>query len=212
MWCGRSSAIISPGSTGRSCWSTRSRRSIPARRRSRDLENALADVMRAFRAGRASRLGFDLPPAHRPHPVRRDQGRPSAPYEPRPAGGDPARAHRRKRSRARKGSAPRSTSSRSPRSAPPARLRSGTGGETLDAIIGVPEKGETIGGQAFDGVAEAAVFPGELPADPDAIFAGDALALPEADNDWRFVRFRPPLDPARRAARRTSGSTARCNS
>ena len=74
-----------------------------------------------------------------------------------------------------------------------------TGGETLDAIIGVPEKGETIGGQTFDGIAEAAVFPGELPADPDAIFEGDAIALPEADNDWRFVRFRPPLDPARRA-------------
>jgi predicted YcjX-like family ATPase len=67
-----------------------------------------------------------------------------------------------------------------------------TGAETLDAIIGVPEKGETIGGQTFDGVAEAAVFPGELPADPNAIFEGDAIALPEADNDWRFVRFRPP--------------------
>jgi uncharacterized protein len=68
-----------------------------------------------------------------------------------------------------------------------------TGGETLDAIIGVPEKGETIGGQTFDGIAEAAVFPGELPADPDIIFDGDAIGLPEADNDWRFVRFRPPL-------------------
>ncbi len=67
------------------------------------------------------------------------------------------------------------------------------GRETLDAIIGVPEKGETIGGETFDGVAEAAVFPGELPADPNAIFKGDAIALPEADNDWRFVRFRPPL-------------------
>jgi predicted YcjX-like family ATPase len=32
-----------------------------------------------------------------------------------------------------------------------------------------------------------------LPADPDAIFNGDGIALPEADNDWRFVRFRPPL-------------------
>jgi predicted YcjX-like family ATPase len=68
-------------------------------------------------------------------------------------------------------------------------------GETLEAIIGVPEKGEKIGGQMFDGVAEAAVFPGELPADPMAIFRGDAIALPEADNDWRFVRFRPPLTP-----------------
>ena len=57
----------------------------------------------------------------------------------------------------------------------------------------MPEKGEKIGGQVFDGVVEAAVFPGELPADPMSIFAGDAIALPEADNDWRFVRFRPPL-------------------
>ena len=68
-------------------------------------------------------------------------------------------------------------------------------GEVLNAIIGAPEKGETIGGETFDGVAEAAVFPGELPADPSAIFAGDAIALPEADNDWRFVRFRPPVVP-----------------
>jgi len=67
------------------------------------------------------------------------------------------------------------------------------GAETLDAIIGVPEAGEKLGGQVFNGVAEAAVFPGELPADPQAVFAGDALALAEADNDWRFVRFRPPL-------------------
>ncbi|MGO9423065.1 YcjX family protein [Roseiarcus sp.] len=66
-------------------------------------------------------------------------------------------------------------------------------GEILKAIIGVPEKGETIGGDVFDGVAEAAVFPGELPADPASIFAGDAIALPEADNDWRFVHFRPPI-------------------
>jgi hypothetical protein len=66
-------------------------------------------------------------------------------------------------------------------------------GEILKAIIGTPERGETIGGDVFDGVAEAAVFPGELPADPMAIFKGDAIALPEADNDWRFVRFRPPI-------------------
>src|SRR5208282_4438685 len=66
-------------------------------------------------------------------------------------------------------------------------------GEVLKAIIGTPEKGETIGGETFDGVAEAAVFPGELPTDPSAIFEGDAIALPEAENDWRFVRFRPPV-------------------
>ena len=76
-----------------------------------------------------------------------------------------------------------------------------TGGETLQAIIGVPEAGETIGGQVFDGVAEAAVFPGELPEDPMAIFSGEAIARPEADNDWRFVRFRPPLTARGQPAR-----------
>ena len=68
-------------------------------------------------------------------------------------------------------------------------------GEILKAIIGVPELGETIGGEVFNGAAEAAVFPGELPADPAAIFQGDGVALPEADNDWRFLRFRPPIAP-----------------
>ncbi len=55
------------------------------------------------------------------------------------------------------------------------------------------------------------MFPGELPADPMAIFNGDAIALPEADNDWRFVRFRPPIAQRDRPAP-TSGSTASCNS
>ena len=74
------------------------------------------------------------------------------------------------------------------------------GGEILNAIIGVPEKGETIAGQTFDGAVEAAVFPGELPADPMSIFEGDAIALPEADTDWRFVRFRPPITERGRPA------------
>jgi len=74
------------------------------------------------------------------------------------------------------------------------------GGEILNAIIGVPEKGETIAGQTFDGAVEAAVFPGELPSDPMSIFEGDAIALPEADTDWRFVRFRPPITERGRPA------------
>jgi predicted YcjX-like family ATPase len=45
----------------------------------------------------------------------------------------------------------------------------------------------------FDGQEEAAVFPGELPADPAAVFAGHGIGLPEAENDWRFLRFRPPM-------------------
>ena len=159
----------------------------------RDLEHALTEVLRAFRAGRSSRLAsmfrpridrilFAATKADHLHHTSHDR------LEAILRALDGAR-----RSRAPRASAPRSTSSRSPPCAPRARRRSGTDGETLDAIIGVPEKGETIGGEVFDGVAEAAVFPGELPADPHAVFAGDAIALPEADNDWRFVRFRPPL-------------------
>ena len=39
-------------------------------------------------------------------------------------------------------------------------------GEDLPCIAGIPEKGETIGGETFDGETEAAIFPGDLPADP----------------------------------------------
>ena len=82
----------------------------------------------------------------------------------------------------------------------------------LNAIIGVPEAGETLGGEVFDGVAEAAVFPGELPADPAARFEGDALALARGGERLALPALPAAGDRARRAARRTSGSTARCNS
>ena len=65
-------------------------------------------------------------------------------------------------------------------------------GADVEAIVGTPLAGETIGDETFDGVAEAAVFPGELPADPKVALRGDALATPAAEADMRFVRFRPP--------------------
>src|SRR5438067_7264770 len=40
------------------------------------------------------------------------------------------------------------------------------GRQTLDAIVGTPLSGEDIGGEIFDGTSEVAIFPGELPADP----------------------------------------------
>jgi uncharacterized protein len=59
----------------------------------------------------------------------------------------------------------------------------------------VPEAGESLGGETFDGQVEAAVFPGDLPEDPSRLFEGDAIALPELANDWRFLKFRPPMIP-----------------
>src|SRR5262249_11715686 len=59
-------------------------------------------------------------------------------------------------------------------------------GERLPSIVGTPLPGETLDGRVFDGKAEVAVFPGDLPNDPEALF------LPEGATPLRFVRFRPP--------------------
>jgi len=71
-------------------------------------------------------------------------------------------------------------------------------GERLPSIIGVPLAGESAGSQIFDGETETAVFPGDLPDDPQAVFdaaaggfRGLATGAP-GDADYRFLRFRPP--------------------
>ncbi|MDQ6703796.1 MAG: YcjX family protein, partial [Pseudomonadota bacterium] len=53
-------------------------------------------------------------------------------------------------------------------------------------------EGERIGDEIFDGQAEAAIYPGELPIDPEAVFR-DAPRIEPNDIDYRFVRFRPPV-------------------
>ena len=61
-------------------------------------------------------------------------------------------------------------------------------GEKLPCIIGYPLAGETIGRRTFDGNEEFAIFPGDLPKDPDKALKG----WHTEDGDMRFVRFRPP--------------------
>ena len=61
------------------------------------------------------------------------------------------------------------------------------GREELPAIAGVPEAGEAIDGEVFDGVGEAAIFPGDLPERPEAVFN------PQTRWQIRAPRFRPPL-------------------
>ena len=58
-------------------------------------------------------------------------------------------------------------------------------GEDLKCITGTPEAGQQMGDEAFDGQRRAAIFPGDLPADP-----GEALSIGTAPR--QFVRFRPP--------------------
>jgi predicted YcjX-like family ATPase len=61
------------------------------------------------------------------------------------------------------------------------------GRETLKAVAGTPEAGEKVGDEIFDGETEAAIFPGELPKNPEEVFRG---AVPPGS--LRFPRFRPP--------------------
>lgn len=60
------------------------------------------------------------------------------------------------------------------------------GNERLPCIVGTPLPGERLDAMTFDGVKEAAIFPGDLPVDPQ-------VALDQANpaTDAAFVRFRP---------------------
>ena len=60
------------------------------------------------------------------------------------------------------------------------------GGETLPLVVGTPMQDERIGLETFDGKRQTAIFPGDLPADPERLFAGAQGA------GQRFVRMRPP--------------------
>jgi predicted YcjX-like family ATPase len=76
-----------------------------------------------------------------------------------------------------------------------ARVRRGR--DELPCIIGVPVAGEIAGEETFDGATEAAMFPGDLPENPDAVFgpmpAFRGLTTAAAqDADFRFLRLRPP--------------------
>ena len=47
--------------------------------------------------------------------------------------------------------------------------------------------------KGFDGKSETAIFPGDLPKNPDSLFQLPQDHLPVADpSEMRFVRFRPP--------------------
>jgi predicted YcjX-like family ATPase len=62
-------------------------------------------------------------------------------------------------------------------------------GETLPCLRGTPVKGERIGTVTFDGVMEAAIFPGDLPADPAAALSAARSA---ETSSLELVRFAPP--------------------
>lgn len=61
-------------------------------------------------------------------------------------------------------------------------------GETLPTIVGTPVEGQELDGTIYDGKTEIALFPGDLPDDPETVFEpGKPLA-------FSFLRFTPPRD------------------
>jgi len=66
-------------------------------------------------------------------------------------------------------------------------------GEELPVIVGTPIAGETIDGEAFDGKRKTAIFPGDLPERTDVYFRppGSVPTLPQLPQ-INIVRFRPP--------------------
>lgn len=62
----------------------------------------------------------------------------------------------------------------------------------LDVIIGTPEAGEELDGTSYDGKTEIALFPGDLPAQPEDVFGVTAI-------DLKFLRFLPPPNLERNA-------------
>lgn len=70
--------------------------------------------------------------------------------------------------------------------------------EQLPAILGTPKAGEVLGQRIFDGETEVAMFPGDLPDDPDLLFTESSafrgLTATSAQHaDFRFLRLRPPI-------------------
>ena len=61
------------------------------------------------------------------------------------------------------------------------------GKASIGCIAGIPLAGETLAGELFDGLAEAALFPGDLPEDPATLFRSTPSA------GFKALRFRPPV-------------------
>jgi predicted YcjX-like family ATPase len=156
----------------------------------RDLETALADVLAAFRPGRASwlrsiltrridRILFAATKADHVHHTDHD---------------NLARLLKRLTKRAAERAEFAGAEVRVAALAAVRATREVTvsrGGEKLPAIAGVPMVGERVGRETYDGETEIALFPGDLPADPEAVF--DASHAPSSDAAaLRFLRFRPP--------------------
>lgn len=62
-------------------------------------------------------------------------------------------------------------------------------GDRVPAILGTPLAGESAHGETYDGTQEIALFPGDLPDDPQSIYADRSE---KNEDPLRYLRFKPP--------------------
>ena len=143
-----------------------------------DLEAALAGILDCFRIGRSTilstlfrpridRILFAATKADHLHHLSHDRLEAVLRRAVAKAAGTGGSDRRRDR----RGGARR-------RCAPPARRRSRAAATSCPPSSARPSPGESANGEMFDGNTEVATFPGDLPADPEALFDGDALPRP----------------------------------
>ena len=146
-----------------------------------ELEAALADILASFRLGRTSWLERPGHPPHRPHPVRRHQGRPSPPRRPRPPRGDPRpdrpARHRarpiRRRQRRRAGARLGPRHPRGDRDAPAA--------SSSPSIIGTPlARRDASTATSSTATPRSPCFPATCPSDPESVFQAGMPSRPTA--------------------------------
>ena len=158
----------------------------------RDLEEALADVLLAFRVGgssllsnlfspRVSRILFAATKADHLHHVNHDKLEAILKMLVR-------RAHHRATGAGVPSEAIALAAIRATRE-----VIAREKGRELPCVAGVPIAGEMLDGQVFDGNGEIAIFPGDLPENAEAVFKGESVPL-------RFLRFRPPSPAMRKEA------------
>ncbi len=82
------------------------------------------------------------------------------------------------------------------------------GRQKLPCIVGVPLPGERLAGKTFDGKAEAAVFPGDLPEDAASLLVAPGVAAPLAPDSVHFLKFRPPRVSLESSLGRGAGAAA----
>lgn len=157
-----------------------------------DLETALVDVLAAFRLGRASLLAslfaprvtkilFAATKADHLHHTNHDRLEAVLKVLVR-------RAYHRAQAAGIPGESLALAAVRATRE-----VTARQNGQALPCVAGTPLAGERLGADVFDGETEAAIFPGDLPADVEVIFRGQPVAL-------SFLRFRPPGAEARKQA------------